>query len=47
MLVRQLQNGRTVIERVRSARALKDHSSEDIIESLQKAVMEDRFWGYL
>lgn len=47
MLVRQLQNGRTVIERVQSARALKDHSSEDIIESLQKAVMEDRFWGYL
>lgn len=45
MLARQLQNGRTVIERVQSARALKDHSSEDIIESLQKAVMEDRFWG--
>ena len=45
MLVRQLQNGRTVVERIQSARALKDHSSEDIIESLQKAVMEDRFWG--
>ncbi len=45
MIIRQLQNGRTVIERIQSARSLKDHSSEDIIEALQKAVMEDKFWG--
>jgi aminopeptidase N len=45
MLIRQLQNGRTVIERIESARAMKDLSSQDVIESLQKAVMKDSFWG--
>jgi aminopeptidase N len=45
MLIKQLQNGRTVIERIESARALKNESSEDVIESLQKVVMEDSFWG--
>jgi aminopeptidase N len=45
MLIKQLQNGRTVIERVESARNLKNESSEDVIESLRKSVMEDGFWG--
>jgi aminopeptidase N len=45
MLIKQLQNGRTVIERIESVRALKNESSDDVIESLQRAVMEDRFWG--
>ena len=45
MLIKQLQNGRTIIERIESARALKNHSSEDVIESLQRAVMKDGFWG--
>jgi aminopeptidase N len=45
MLIKQLQNGRTVIERIESVRALKNESSDDVIESLQRAVMEDSFWG--
>jgi aminopeptidase N len=45
MLINQLHDGRTVIERIESARALKNESSEDVIESLQKTVMEDNFWG--
>jgi aminopeptidase N len=45
MLIKQLHNGRTVIERIESARALKNESSQDVIESLQKTVMEDSFWG--
>src|SRR5919198_5225352 len=45
MLIKQLQNGRTIIERIESARALKHESSEDVIESLQRAVMKDGFWG--
>jgi aminopeptidase N len=45
MLIKQLQNGRTIIERIESARALKNDSSEEVIESLQRAVMKDGFWG--
>jgi aminopeptidase N len=45
MLINQLHDGRTAIERIESARALKNESSEDVIESLQKTVMEDNFWG--
>src|SRR5919202_1155999 len=45
MLIKQLHNGQTVIERIESARALKNESSQDVIESLQKTIMEDNFWG--
>jgi aminopeptidase N len=45
MLVRQLQEGRTVVERISAARALKEHSADAVIDALQKAVMSDRFWG--
>jgi aminopeptidase N len=45
MLIKQLHNGQTVIERIESARALKNESSQDIIESLQKTIIEDNFWG--
>ena len=44
MLVRQLQEGKTVIERVEAARALKDHSADVVVDALQKTVMND-FWG--
>jgi aminopeptidase N len=44
MLARQLQQGKTVIERVEAARALKDHSADLAVDALQKAVMSD-FWG--
>jgi aminopeptidase N len=44
MLVRQLQGGKTVVERVEAARALKDHSADAVVDALQKTVMND-FWG--
>ncbi|MEW6604651.1 MAG: M1 family aminopeptidase, partial [Thermoproteota archaeon] len=45
MLVRQLLEGETVIERVEAARSLRDKSSDSVIDALKKAVMEDKFWG--
>lgn len=45
MLVRQLQEGETVIERVEAARALKDKSSDAVIDALKDAVLHDKFWG--
>ncbi len=45
MLVSQLQDGDTVIERVEAARSLKDKSSEAVIDALKDAVLQDRFWG--
>lgn len=45
MLVRQLQNGSTVIERIEAARALKDSSSFSVIDALQEQVLSDRFWA--
>lgn len=44
MLVKQLQQGKTIIERVEAARALKDSSAETVIDALQKTVMAD-FWA--
>lgn len=45
MLLKQLKNGRTVIERIEAARALKSHSSEATIDRVKSAILEDRFWG--
>jgi aminopeptidase N len=39
-----LQEGKTVIERVEAARALKDHSADAVVDALQKTVGGD-FWG--
>jgi aminopeptidase N len=44
MLIKQLQKGRTVAERASAAHALAGHSSEAVIDALQKSVMVD-FWG--
>jgi aminopeptidase N len=44
MLVMQLQNGSTVVERVEAARALKSDSSDAVIDSLYAAVTKDKFW---
>ncbi|WP_337863487.1 HEAT repeat domain-containing protein, partial [Nitrososphaera sp.] len=44
MLIKQLQRGKTVIERVEAARALKEHSADAVVEALQAAVTSD-FWG--
>lgn len=43
MLIRQLQQGKTVIERIEAARALKDGSADAVIDALYKTVMAD-FW---
>jgi aminopeptidase N len=45
MLVRQLQNGETVIERCEAARALKEHTADSVVDALQQAIMNDKFWG--
>ncbi len=45
MLIRQLQNGGTVVERVEAARALKGNSSDAAIDALKDAILHDRFWG--
>lgn len=45
MLVRQLQDGETVVERVEAARALKDKSADAVIDSLKDAALHDKFWG--
>jgi aminopeptidase N len=44
MLVMQLQRGSTVVERVEAARALKNDSSETVIDSLFVAITKDKFW---
>jgi HEAT repeat protein len=45
MFIRQLKNGETVFEKIEAARALKNESSNEIIEALKKRVLEDEFWG--
>ncbi len=45
MLVKQLQNGQTIVERIEAARALKEHSADAVVDALQKAVINDKFWG--
>ncbi|RPH72168.1 HEAT repeat domain-containing protein, partial [bacterium] len=45
MLVSQLKEGDTVIERVEAARSLKDKSSDAVIDALKDAVLQDKFWG--
>jgi len=45
MLVRQLQDGDTVIERGEAARSLKDKSPDAVIDALKDAVLHDKFWG--
>lgn len=45
MLIRQLKNGSTVIERIEAARALKCNSSDSTVEALKTTILQDRFWG--
>ncbi len=45
MLIKQLQGGATVIERIEAARALKEHSADAAVDALKEQVMTDRFWG--
>ena len=43
MLLRELKNGTTVIVKIRAARALKDHPSDQVIEALAEAVRNELF----
>ena len=45
MLLKQLQEGDNVIKRVEAARALRDKSSDAVIDALANAVLHDEFWG--
>src|SRR5919109_653325 len=45
ILLKQLKEGDNVIKRVEAARALRDKSSDAVIDALSDAVMHDKFWG--
>ena len=45
MLLKQLQEGDNVIKRVDAARALKDKSSDAVIDALEIRILHDKFWG--
>jgi len=45
MLLKQLQRGNTVIQRAEAARALRDKSSDMVIDALANAVKHEEFWG--
>lgn len=45
MLLKQLQKGNTVIQRAEAARALRDKSSDMVIDALANAVLHEEFWG--
>jgi aminopeptidase N len=45
MLLQQLQEGDNVIKRIEAARALKDKSSDAVIDALANSILYDKFWG--
>jgi aminopeptidase N len=45
MLKNQLRKGKTIIERIEAARALKNQYSEDVVDELHNAVIVDPFYG--
>jgi aminopeptidase N len=45
VLKNQLRKGKTIIERVEAARALKNQYSKDVVDELQIAVVTDPFYG--
>jgi aminopeptidase N len=45
MLKKQLCKGKTIIERIEAARALKNQYSEDVVDELHNAVIVDPFYG--
>ena len=45
LLENQLKDGKTIIEKIDAARALRDRYSKDVIKSLQEKVLDDRFYG--
>jgi aminopeptidase N len=45
LLIRQLLEGDTIVERIEAARSLRDKSSDSVIDALKDAVLRDKFWG--
>jgi aminopeptidase N len=45
MLKNQLRKGKTIIERIEAARALKNQYSEDVVDELRNAVIVDPYYG--
>ncbi len=45
MLLKQIQEGDNVIKRVEAARALRDNSSDTVIDALANSILHDKFWG--
>lgn len=45
MLLFQLQEGKTVIERIQAARSLGTKHSNQVIDALKSSVIQDDFWG--
>jgi aminopeptidase N len=45
LLINQLHNGKTIIERIDAARMLKNLYSEDVLAALQNAILNDEFYG--
>jgi aminopeptidase N len=45
LLVNQLRNGKTIVERIDAARMLQNLYSDDVVVALQNAVLGDKFYG--
>jgi aminopeptidase N len=45
MIINQLREGRTIIERIQAARALSDKYSDDVITALRDSILTDNFYG--
>jgi aminopeptidase N len=45
LLVNQLRNGKTIMERIGAARLLQNLYSKDVVAALQNTVMGDKFYG--
>jgi aminopeptidase N len=45
ILVSQLKDGYTIIERIQSANFLKNHYSEELIDILKDALLKEKFYG--
>ena len=45
LLINQLKDGKTIIERIDAARALREKYSKDVIKTLKEKILDDGFYG--
>lgn len=45
MLMSQLKKGKTIVERIEAAQALKHYAANDVADSLKETILTDHFWG--